>query len=133
LAPVDNTAVPEATLDQIMEEARAAESKVILLGVVPIHIYSTWEKGEVEKVRKEISAGVKKAKKRLNDAGIETKDMILSGYPDEEIVRVAEEYAVSMIIIPSGGDTPSELSKAANILLDETDAIKRPVVIAAGQ
>ena len=35
-----------------------------------------------------------------------------SGYPDVEIVKVADEYPVTMIMVSENGDTPSELGKA---------------------
>jgi len=34
---------------------------------------------------------------------------------------------VSLILLPSGGTTPSELSKAAAILLDENEQVQWPV------
>ena len=50
-----------------------------------------------------------------------------AGYPDEEILKAAEEFAVSLIMLPTGGKTPSELTKAAAILLEEPERIRRPV------
>jgi nucleotide-binding universal stress UspA family protein len=113
----------------VTKEAGATGSKVILLGVVPVHLYSQWEKKEVEKITKETSATIGKAKKILQGQGIETKDFIRSGYPDEEIAKVAEEYPISMIVIPEGGDTPSELGKAASMLIDEPDKFKQPILL----
>jgi hypothetical protein len=34
-----------------------------------------------------------------------------------------------MIILPTGGTTPSELSKAAAVILDEPERLKRPVIL----
>jgi nucleotide-binding universal stress UspA family protein len=129
LVPVDNTEGVAAALAQVIREAKATGSKVVLLGIVPVHIYSRDERDELERVKKETEQMVSKARKRLKEAGIETKEIMSSGYPDEEILKVSEEYSVSMIMIPDGGDIPSELNKAANIILDEPDKLKRPVYI----
>jgi nucleotide-binding universal stress UspA family protein len=130
LVPLDNTDVPTSTLAQISEEVKATGSKVILLGIVPIHIYSKWEKTELEKVKRETSVLMKHVKKNLSERQVETKEIIRSGYPDEEILKVADEYPVSMIIMPAGGNEPSELSKAAAILSDRESGIAhKPIVL----
>ncbi len=130
LVPLDNTDVPPATLDLISEEVKATGSAVILLGIVPIHIYSAGEKTELEKVKRQTSVLVKQVKKNLTERQVETKEVIRSGYPDEEILRVADGYSVSMIIMPAGGNEPSELSKAAAILSDrEPGVTNKPLVL----
>lgn len=130
LVPLDNTDVPAATLDRISEEVKATGSKVILLGIVPIHIYSKWEKTELEKIKRETSVLMKRVKKKLNEKHVETKEIIRSGYPDEEIIGVADEYPISMIIMPAEANEPSELSKAAAILSDRESAVtNKPLVL----
>ncbi len=133
LVPVDNTENSIMILDRITREARAARSSVILLGIVPIHLYNQWEKKEVSQVKAETLARIKQVRKLLVEQGIEVRDVLRSGYPDEEIVRTADEYSVSMIIMPGGGKEPSELSKAVNILLDEPEQVKMPVVLVPAQ
>jgi nucleotide-binding universal stress UspA family protein len=59
--------------------------------------------------------------------GVEVSEVLRSGYPDEEILKAAEEYAVSLIMLPAGGKTPSELTKAASILLDEPERARMPI------
>jgi len=130
VVPLDNTDVPAVTLDLISDEAKATDSKVILLGIVPIHIYNKWEKKELETIKRETSVLMKRVKKNLNERKVETKEIIHSGYPDEEILRVADQYPVSMIIMPTGGNVPSELSKAAAILSDgESGITNKPLVL----
>ncbi len=130
LVPLDNTDVSPAALDLISEEVKATGSKVILLGIVPIHIYSKWEKAEVEKIKRQTSVLLRQVKKNLNERRVETKEIIRSGYPDEEILKIADEYPVSMIIMPAGGNEPSELSKAAAILSDrEAGITNKPLVL----
>jgi len=128
LVPVENEDSTILKIDLVVKEAKAMHSKVILLGLIPIHIYNKWEKAEIEKIKRETPETIKRIKQVLTEQGIETKDLILSGYPDEEILRVADEYTVSMILFIARGDKPSELNKAVNILLDETNRRKMPIL-----
>ena len=127
LVPVDNSDAALAGLDKIIGEAKATGSRILLLGIVSIHLYSAGERKELEEVRNSTVAAMKKIKKALVGQKIEASEIVRSGYPDEEILKVAGELAVSLIILPSGGKTPSELTKAASILLDEPERIKQPV------
>jgi hypothetical protein len=65
----------------------------------------------------------------LSKEGVEVLEVTRSGYPDEEILKAAEEYSVSLVMLPSGGKTPSELTKAASILLDEPKQLRLPIQI----
>jgi nucleotide-binding universal stress UspA family protein len=116
LVPVDNTGGPAAGTDRIVSEATATGSRVLLLGVVPVHLYSREEKNELERVKKEITGAVKKMKRTLLEKGLAVSEAVRFGYPDEEILKAADEHAVSLILLPAGSAAPSELSKAAAIL-----------------
>jgi nucleotide-binding universal stress UspA family protein len=129
LVPMDNTGSPAASIDRIVYEAVSTGSKVLLLGVVPVHLYSREEKKDLERVKKEITAAVKKLKKTLAEQGIAVSEIVHSGYPDEEILKAAGEHAVSMILLPSGSARPSELSKATAIILEESERLKWPVFL----
>lgn len=130
LVPLDNTDISPDRMEQIISEAKATGSAVILLGIIPIHIYSKWEEAELNKVGRETSLLMKRTKKILNEHRIETKEIVRSGYPDEEILKVADDYPITMIILPPGGNEPSELSKAAVILSDrESGVAGRPFVL----
>lgn len=134
LLPLDGTDVSAFTIDRVVKEAKATNSKVVLIGVIPVNLYSKWEKEEIKKVEKGVSAQMKHVKKVLGELKIETKELMRRGYPDEEIVKVAEEYPVSMIIMPTGGDKPSELSKAAAILSEEQPATaNKPLILLCPQ
>ena len=129
LVPVDNTDGPLATMDHIIGEAKATGSQVMILGLVPIHLYSAGEKKELDKLRKETFAKARKLQAALTAQGIRASEIIRPGYPDEEILKAADEYSVSMIILPTGGTTPSELSKAAAVILDEPERLKRQIIL----
>ena len=129
LVPLDNTGSPAPSIERISDEALSTGSRVLLLGVVPIHLYSREEKKELERVKKEIASAVTKLKKVLTEKGIAVTEMVRSGYPDEEILKAADEHAVSLILLPSGSAVPSELSKAAAIILEESERLKWPVFL----
>lgn len=127
LMPVDNTDSYEFAIPNVIKEAKATSSKVIILGIVPVHLYSKSEKEELKKIEKETLRRLKKAKKMLSDNGIEVKEMLRRGFVDEEILRCAQEYDVSMIIIPNYNNEPSELKKAAEIINREPNLLKAPL------
>ncbi len=129
LVPVDNSEALIADTAEIVNEAQASGSKVLLLGVVPTHLYGTDEKRELDQVQKSTAAVVKKLRKALDNGKISAEEIIRFGYPDEEILKAADEFSVSLIMLPAGGKTPSELAKAASILLDEPERLKRPVFV----
>ena len=127
LVPVDNSETILADKENIIQEARATGSNILLMGVVPVHLYSPAEKQELEQVKKGTAATVRRIKNALSEQGVDVSEIIRSGYPDEEILKTAEEYSVSLIMLPAGGKTPSELTKAAAILLDEPERLHMPV------
>jgi nucleotide-binding universal stress UspA family protein len=129
LVPIGSSDMSPANKENIINEAKATGSKVLLLGIVPVHVYSAGEKAEVERVRKLTTATVKKIKNALTKEGVAVSEAIKSGYPDEEIVKAADEYSVSLIMLPAGGKTPSELTKAAAIILDEPERVCMPILL----
>ncbi len=129
LVPVDNSDTVASGADTVIAEAKDAGAKVLLMGIVPLHLYSAEETAELEEVQKTTKATIKKMKKSLSAEAIEVSDIIRSGYPDEEILKAAKEFSVSLIMLPSGGKTPSELTKAAAVLLDEPERVQQPVCL----
>jgi nucleotide-binding universal stress UspA family protein len=127
LVPIGSSDISPPNREDIVEETKAAGSQILLLGIVPVHLYSAAEKAELEQVRKRTTATLKKIKSALTKEGVEISEVIKSGYPDEEILKAAEEYSVSLIMLPAGGKTPSELNKAAAILLDEPERVRMPI------
>jgi len=127
LVPVDNSEVLLPDRETILAEARATGSKILLLGIVPIHLYNAAEKKELDLVTAGTASMMKLMSASLAGQGVEVSELLRSGYPDEEILKVADEYAVSLILLPAGGKTPSELTKAASILLDEPERVRLPI------
>lgn len=129
LVPVDDTDTQLANMNSIREEAATTGSTVMLLGILPVHLYSREEKKELEKVRKETSARLNRIDAVLAEAGVKSKKAIRSGYPDEEIMKAADEFSASLVILPSGGNTPSELRKAAAMILCERSRLNGPFLL----
>jgi nucleotide-binding universal stress UspA family protein len=129
LVPVDSSDSVLTETEKILAEAKATGSKVLLLGIVPTHLYSAVEKIELEQVGRETNETLIKIKNALSKENIEILEITRSGYPDEEILKAAEEYSVSLIMLPAGGKTPSELTKAASILLEEPNQVRPPIQI----
>ena len=128
LVPVDPSG-SSASIEAIMSETAAMGASVQLLGIVPLHLYSREEKNELARVRNAAAAAVAQLKAGLSSRGVTVADAVRAGYPDEEILAAAEEFAVSLVLLPSGGTTPSELSKAAAILQDEPERMKWPLIV----
>ncbi len=129
LVPVDSAETTPAHIDRIVREASATDSSLVLLGIVPVHLYSREEEREVETVKKETAAEMTRLKQVLAGKGIEAKELLSEGYPDEEILKAADELSVSQIILPASGKTPSELSKAAAMLIDGPQKMQWPVLL----
>lgn len=131
IIPVDNNDDPITKVNRIAKEALATRSKVILLGLIPIHIYSNSEKKEMCKITAETSLIVKRLKDILNGQGIGTREIIRSGYPDEEIIKIVNEYPVTMIMFLNDGRKPSELCKTINIIVEESKNLKMSILVQA--
>lgn len=129
IVPVDNTDSYKLSVQKASAEAANAYSEILLAGIVPVNLYGKYEKKELEALKKNVSENLERAKRILAEKGIGSKDIIRSGYPDEEIMKLAEASPVAMIIIPGDGAEPSELGKAASILNDES-GFNRPILIA---
>jgi nucleotide-binding universal stress UspA family protein len=119
LVPVDDTSAQAVNAAVSSAEALATTSKVLLLGVLPVHVYGKEERQELERVRQETEAQVKRLEQMLKQEGVEATTLMRAGYPDDEIMKASREFSASLVVLPTGGSTPSELRKAAEVLFDE--------------
>jgi nucleotide-binding universal stress UspA family protein len=132
LVPVDS-AGSTADLELIARETKALHGTVLLVGIVPVHLFGKEEKAELAAVRKATELSLKRLRSVLEKNGVATTSLMRDGYPDEVILAAAEEHAVSLILLPAGGTTPSELSKAAAILQDEESSVPWPLLLVPEQ
>lgn len=129
LVAVDNTMPSMDAVKYAIGIARATDSGLIVLGIIPVHLYNRWEK-ELEVVEKSTKKVIDSVKEMSEMNGVKATALIRSGYPDEEIIKVSAECDVSMVIMPSGKGDNSELCKAATILLNESARLlKKPLVL----
>lgn len=129
LVAVDNKMPSRDAVKYAIGIAKATDSGLIVLGIVPVHVYNRWEK-ELEAVEKAIRKVIESVREMSEMSGVKVITMIRSGYPDEEIIKVSAESDVSMVIMPSGRGDNSELCKAAAILLNESaKPLKKPLVL----
>ena len=129
LIPVDNACAAPGTVEYVAREAIATASEGVVLGIVPVHIYSSSEKKELAAVKKRTADCVRRTKKLIHERGIPVTDAIRAGFPDEEILKAADIHDASLIILPAGSAVPSELSKAASVLLDEPHRLRRTLFL----
>lgn len=126
LVPVDGSGrgvAPETAL----HEALLTGSKLMVLGVVPVHLYSREEKKELEQVRRSTRAAMTRFRRALHGKNVDIAEILREGYPDEEILRAANETAASLVLLPSGSTVPSELTKAALMLTGDPLRMHCPV------
>jgi nucleotide-binding universal stress UspA family protein len=132
LVPIDSSG-SAADPELIVRETLALGGPALLLGIVPVHLFGQEEKAELEQVRGRTEAALKRTSDDLKQRGVKTQEVLAAGYPDEEIIKAAKESEVSLILLPSGGTTPSELSKAGEILKDESSGIPWPLLLVPAQ
>ncbi len=129
LLPLDENEPSESNIELLIKETAIALSDVILLGIVPVHIYSAAEQEELKDVSEKTLLTVKSVAKRLWKAKIKSREILCSGYPDEEILKAYKDLSVSIILFLEGTDRASELNKAVNLLLDDREKCSIPIFI----
>jgi len=100
-----------------------------LLGIVPVNMYGSSEKAELKKLEADTRKSMNEIMQQLQAKGVQASEVTRPGYPDEEIMKAIDEFAASMVIIPTVDDTPSELNKAASIVLEETGRNNKTVMV----
>ena len=129
LVAIDNTMPSKEAVEYAIKIAKATDSGLLVLGIIPIHLYNRWESG-LKEIEKATEKSLNSVREIAEKSGIKVESIICSGYPDEEIIRVSAELDVSMVIMPSGKGDGSEICKAAAILLNElAKPLKKPLVL----
>ncbi len=99
LFPTDFSQPAERTFKKI-KEFKSITDEIILVHVI--------DKGVTEEdtalLRKEAKEKLEIMKKQLDELGIKTEIRIRTGVPSENIIKIAEDDAVSLIVIASRGE-----------------------------
>lgn len=128
LLPVDSSREALSIVEQVAGESRESGSAVVVLGIIPVHLYSRSEAQELETVHQRTVATLDRVSAALRERGVNVRTMVRSGYPDDEIIRAASEVSASTIIFSGGGITPSELRKAAHVLMTDRERTRFPLL-----
>ena len=111
LAAVDGSSVAERALQAAVELSKKYNSKLIIVHVVLRRFYAVTpsEAGVlattvfVKEVESEGKAIVSKSEEFVKASGVEYECKLLQGVPADEIVKVAEQEKVDLIVIGSRG------------------------------
>jgi nucleotide-binding universal stress UspA family protein len=104
LVPIDGSPHANKAIEFAADISKRYGSRLILLHVIPIRVYAFAEVGavlseDVEEGEEILRRGVELAK----SLGLEADRRLGKGIPAEEILRVAEEEGVDLIVIGSRG------------------------------
>lgn len=121
MVPIDHEGLSICSLELLIKEATLAVSDVLVFGIVPIHIYSATEQKELQEITEKTKEAVKNVAKRLSKSKIKTKQLLCSGYPDEEILKATKQNPVSIILLAEFNQRASEINKAINLVLQDGD------------
>jgi nucleotide-binding universal stress UspA family protein len=104
LVPIDGSPHSNKAIEFAADISKRYGSRLILLHVIPIRVYAFAEVGavlseDVEEGEEILRRGVELAK----SLGLEADRRLGKGIPAEEILRVAEEEGVDLIVIGSRG------------------------------
>lgn len=104
MVPIDGSPHSNKAIEFAADISKRYGSRLILLHVIPIRVYAFAEVGavlseDVEEGEEILRRGVELAK----SLGLEADRRLGKGIPAEEILRVAEEEGVDLIVIGSRG------------------------------
>lgn len=104
MVPIDGSPHANKAIEFAADISKRYGSRLILLHVIPIRVYAFAEVGavlseDVEEGEEILRRGVELAK----SLGLEADRRLGKGIPAEEILRVAEEEGVDLIVIGSRG------------------------------
>lgn len=126
LVAVDNTMPPVDVVEYAIKIAKGTNSGLIVLGIIPNTMWEPVPEVIEEATRKTLNS----VKEMAERSGIKVADIIRSGYPDEEIMKVSTENNVAVVIIPARKGIASELGKAATILVNKfAGSLKQPLIL----
>lgn len=117
-----------------VEIAKLSGATVHALYVVdtPSIISETWTAGKEmvhELIIREGKKVLSKVKKIIEDSGVEVKEVLLEGYPSEEIINFAENNNMDLIIMGTLGKTGLERFLVGSVAENVVRNSKVPVMV----
>lgn len=117
-----------------VEIAKLSGATVHALYVVdtPSIISETWTAGKEmvhEMIIREGKKVLSKVKKIIEDSGVEVKEVLLEGYPSEEIINFAENNNMDLIVMGTLGKTGLERFLVGSVAENVVRNSKVPVMV----
>jgi nucleotide-binding universal stress UspA family protein len=117
-----------------IEIAKLSGATVHALYVVdtPSIISETWTAGKEmvhELIIREGKKVLSKVKKIIEDSGVEVKEVLLEGYPSEEIINFAENNNMDLIVMGTLGKTGLERFLVGSVAENVIRNSKVPVMV----
>ena len=117
-----------------VEIAKLSGATVHALYVVdtPSIISETWTAGKEmvhELIIREGKKVLSKVKKIIEDSGVEVKEVLLEGYPSEEIINFAENNNMDLIVMGTLGKTGLERFLVGSVAENVVRNSKVPVMV----
>lgn len=117
-----------------VEIAKLSGATVHALYVVdtPSIISETWTAGKEmvhEMIIREGKKVLSKVKKIIEDSGVEVKEVLLEGYPSEEIINFAENNNMDLILMGTLGKTGLERFLVGSVAENVVRNSKVPVMV----
>lgn len=117
-----------------VEIAKLSGATVHALYVVdtPSIISETWTAGKEmvhELIIREGKKVLSKVKKIIEDSGVEVKEVLLEGYPSEEIINFAENNNMDLILMGTLGKTGLERFLVGSVAENVVRNSKVPVMV----
>ena len=117
-----------------VEIAKLSGATVHALYVVdtPSMISETWTAGKEmvhELIIREGKKVLSKVKKIIEDSGVEVKEVLLEGYPSEEIINFAENNNMDLIVMGTLGKTGLERFLVGSVAENVVRNSKVPVMV----
>ncbi len=122
----------EVVILHVIDEREIKKKDILslLLGVAGLNkSVEEFEKELKDKLMKEAESKIEPIKKELEDIGFKVKDLIVVGVPHKEIVKVAEEEQVDIIIMGSHGKTNLKEILLGSVTENVIKKSKKPVLI----
>ncbi len=127
LFPTDGSDIAECALEVAVDLAKAKNCEVVVL-----HVIDDKERlgPSAHETLKKIAEGfVENAKKKIAESGVKTTTKIVEGKPHEEILKVANEGDVELIVMGTHGATGLPRALLGSVADRVVRTSTRPVVL----
>ncbi|MFH1328890.1 MAG: universal stress protein [Candidatus Bathyarchaeota archaeon] len=107
LIPIDGSVNAEKAAGHGLEIARLTNAKVVILYVIDNRLFQGLSKSEIVPYLKNLSAKAQEYIKKVSGMvpGLSYEEIIVQGFPAEEIIKIAEDERIDLIVMGTRGIT----------------------------